>query len=147
MVKFIRDLPTFKSLDLTINEKKKAEEALFPFTERSSKILLALSQSNILFFHSFYFFRGTSRSPPEAWDTRSEPDTRSTKESEPDDWRNVTNTSYNLLDLDPFYNGDIESASPPQPGGTFFCTNFQFFQLLYRTSVGQYESSLFRILH
>ena len=127
MVKFIRDLPTFKSLDLTINEKKKLKRRCSHSQKEVLRFFLALSQSNILFFHSFYFFRGTSRSPPEAWDTRSEPDTRSTKESEPDDWRNVTNTSYNLLDLDPFYNGDIESASPPQPGGTFFCTNFQFF--------------------
>ena len=58
------------------------------------------------------------RSPPEAWDTRSEPDTRSTKESD-DDCLNVTNTSYNLLDLDPYYNGDIESSSPPRNGMIF----------------------------
>ena len=73
-----------------------------------------------------FTLRGTSRSPPEAWDTRSEPDTRSTKGSE-DDWANVTNTSYNLLDLDPFYNGDIdESASPTQPGVPFCHFVIQF---------------------
>ena len=52
--------------------------------------------------------RGTSRSPPEAWDTRSEPDT-SRDEA---DWRNVSNTSYNLLDLQPYY---IKSSPPPSP--------------------------------
>ena len=51
--------------------------------------------------------RGTSRSPPEAWDTRSEPDT-----AREEHWRNVSNTSYNLLDLQPYY---IKSSPPPSP--------------------------------
>ena len=40
--------------------------------------------------------RGTSRTPPEAWERGSEPDFSKSR-----DWQNVTNTSYNLLDLQP----------------------------------------------
>ena len=66
--------------------------------------------------------RGTSRSPPEAWDTRSEPDRDRIRAKE--DWQNITNTSYNLLDLEPYFDDDptptpsprkVRRPTPPSP--------------------------------